>query len=357
MPVARNRRRVPDDEADSNSDTSSEPQPRQQKRQRRQASSDSDSYASADGGMVTPPDASTQANTALEVMVKKLVRLALASEYSRQVIRRTDIRDKVLGEQGARQFRQVFEGAQRELKEKFGMQMVEQPLREKVTISQRRAAQRTEKPATTSKTWTVITTLPNAYRIPTILPPSKAPSSMIESTYTALYTFIISTILLSGGSIREQKLDRLLRRVNADNFTPIDRTDRLLARLCKEGYIVRNREMDGGEEVVEYLVGPRGKVEVGVAGVSGLAREVYGFGEEGSNENGNGDGDGDGDGGVDEGVGVGVGVGVGAAKRQAEVESFEKRLKRSLGIREPLHFGREDADADADADTDADGGH
>ncbi|KKZ60522.1 hypothetical protein EMCG_04800 [[Emmonsia] crescens] len=337
MPVVRNRRRAPDDEADNNSDASSEPQqapsqrPRQQKRQRRQAS-DSDSDASADGG--STPEISTQVHRAIDVMVKKLVRLALASEYSRQVIRRTDIRDKVLGEQGARQFKQVFEEAQRELREKFGMQMVEQPLREKVSITQRRAAQRTERPAATSKTWTVITTLPNAYRTPTILPPTKAPSSITESTYTAIYTFIISTILLSGGSIREQKLDRLLRRVNADNFTPIDRTDKLLARLCKEGYLVRNREMDGGEEVVEYLVGPRGKVEVGVAGVSGLAREVYGFGEGGSNGNGNGNED----------------DGVGAAKRQEEVEVFEKRLKRSLGIREPLHFGREDGDGDDDDD-------
>ncbi|OAX81338.1 hypothetical protein ACJ72_04323 [Emergomyces africanus] len=348
MPLERNRRRVPEDP-----DTSSEPQPRQQKRQRRQASSDSDSYASADGGRSTPEN-SYQAPRIYEVMVKKLVRLALASEYSRQVIRRTDIRDKVLGEQGARMFRPIFEEAQRQLREKFGMQMVEQPLREKVTISQRRAAQRTERPSTTSKTWTVITTLPNAYRTPIILPPTKAPSSKTESTYTALYTFIISTILLSGGSLREQKLDRLLRRVNADNFTPIDRTDRFLARLCKEGYIVRNREMDGGEEVVEYHVGPRGRIEVGVTGVSGLAREVYGFAEDGSNVNGNDNGNGNGNG--DEGRG-----GVRAAKRQEEVESFEKRLKRSLGIREPLHFGEEvddevDEHVDEHVDDDSDGG-
>jgi hypothetical protein len=34
--------------------------------------------------------------------------------------------------------------------------------------------------------------------------------------------------------------------------------------------------MDGGEEVIEYMVGPRGKVEVGESGVAGLVREVYG---------------------------------------------------------------------------------
>ena len=71
-------------------------------------------------------------------MVKKMVRLALSTEYSRQVIRRTDISAKVLGEQGSRQFKLVFEGAQKLLRERFGMQMVELPAKEKVTISQRR---------------------------------------------------------------------------------------------------------------------------------------------------------------------------------------------------------------------------
>jgi hypothetical protein len=71
-------------------------------------------------------------------MVKKMVRLALASEYSRLPIRRTDISAKVLGEQGTRQFKVVFEQAQKELKTRFGMEMVELPAREKTTISQRR---------------------------------------------------------------------------------------------------------------------------------------------------------------------------------------------------------------------------
>lgn len=71
-------------------------------------------------------------------MVKKLVRLALASEYSRQVIRRTDISAKVLGEQGARQFKPVFEGAQKALRARFGMELVELPAKEKVTIRERR---------------------------------------------------------------------------------------------------------------------------------------------------------------------------------------------------------------------------
>jgi len=71
-------------------------------------------------------------------MVKKMIRLALACEYSRTPIRRGDISTKVLGETGARQFKVVYERAQRELRTTFGMQMEELPSREKFTISQRR---------------------------------------------------------------------------------------------------------------------------------------------------------------------------------------------------------------------------
>ena len=144
-----------------------------------------------------------------------------------------------------------------------------------------------------------------AYRNSDILVPTKAPSSATESTYTALYSFIISVILLNGGSLAEQKLQRYLARMNADTYTPIDRTDKFLQRLCREGYLVKMREMDGGEEVIEYMVGPRGKVEVGSSGVAGLVREVYGHGE----------GDGD----------------LTQAEREKR-EEFEVRLKRSLGI-------------------------
>ncbi|PGH20392.1 hypothetical protein AJ80_03537 [Polytolypa hystricis UAMH7299] len=315
MAPSRKRRAQEESSDGSSSDAPSEPPATQ--RRRRAAASDDDASASdsdAPGG--------TQSLSGRDVMVKKLVRLALASEYSRQVIRRNDISVKVLGEQGSRQFKPVFECAQKVLKSRFGMQMVEQPMREKFTISQRRAAQRTDKPSTTSKTWTVVTTLPPAYRIPAILPPPKAPSSTTESQYVALYTFIISIIMLCGGSVLEEKLDRYLRRMNAENYTPLDRTDRLLTRMCKEGYIVRNRDVDGGEEVIEYMVGPRGKVEVGIAGVSGLVTEVFGFGSENGNNRQNGNRE--------------------EADEDSPFREFEEKLNRSLGIRERIPDDEDD---------------
>jgi hypothetical protein len=103
--------------------------------------------------------------------------------------------------------------------------------------------------------------------------------------------------------------------MNADDYTPIDKTDKLLARLCREGYLVRTKEKEDGEEIIEFMVGPRGKIEVGSSGVAGLVREVYGRGR---------------------------GAGAGAENEDGENGStqldremrteFEARLRQSLGI-------------------------
>ncbi|KAE8162051.1 MAGE family-domain-containing protein [Aspergillus tamarii] len=284
----------PSNSSEPESSGSEEEQDQGPNPQRRRTTNQTQTQASASDS----DDDATHHPSSTDVMVKKMVRLALACEYARLPIRRTEIGVKVLGEQGARQFKVVFEAAQKVLREKFGMQMVELPARERVTIHDRRAAQKVEKPSSSNKSWIVESTLPAAYRRPEILPPTKAPW---ESTYTGLYSFIIAVILLNGGSLPEQKLERYLARTNADTYTPIDRTDRLLQRLVRDGYLVRLREMDGGEEVIEYMVGQRGKMEVGTVGVAGLVREVYGSGN------------------------------MTAEQR----EDFEARLARSLGIKQP----------------------
>ncbi len=93
-----------------------------------------------------------------EQMVKKLVRLALASEYSRAPVRRADITAKgapqllctlrlsgvlikitiVMAPNTGRQFKQIFEEAQQRLRDVFGMELTELPQREKVTVAQKR---------------------------------------------------------------------------------------------------------------------------------------------------------------------------------------------------------------------------
>lgn len=84
--------------------------------------------------------------------------------------------------------------------------------------------------------------------------------------------------------------------MNADNYVLNgEKTEKILKRMEREGYIVKVRERDGvGEESIEYVVGPRGKAEVGERGVAGVVRKVYG-------------------------------------KKDAEADELDKKLVRSLG--------------------------
>ncbi len=150
---------------------------------------------------------------------------------------------------------------------------------------------------TSTKSYVLTSTLPATYRVPAIMTPSRIPSTAAEAAYTALYTFIISVILLSPrGMIPENRLERHLKRVNADNYAMGgEKTEKILKRMEREQYIIKVRERDGGgEESVDFVVGPRGKVEVGERGVAGVVRKVYG-------------------------------------KKDMEAEELEKKLVRSLG--------------------------
>ena len=127
--------------------------------------------------------------------------------------------------------------------------------------------------------------------------PARIPSNAVEASYTGLYTFIISLISLSPrGTIAESRLERHLKRMNADNYVLNgEKTEKIFKRMEREGYIVKVRERDGGgEESVDYVVGPRGKAEVGERGVAGVVRKVYG-------------------------------------KKDVEADELEKKLVRSLG--------------------------
>lgn len=66
-----------------------------------------------------------------------------------------------------------------------------------------------------------------------------------------------------------------------EDSTPIDgseKTEKLFKRMEREGYVVKIKESigAGGEEEVSWTVGPRGKMEIGDAGVKGLTSAVYG---------------------------------------------------------------------------------
>ena len=72
-------------------------------------------------------------------LARKLVRYALACEFAKKPIKRTEVNAKVLGA-NSRHFRDIFQRAQKMLDETFGMKMEELPVGEKVTLQQRRGS-------------------------------------------------------------------------------------------------------------------------------------------------------------------------------------------------------------------------
>ena len=128
---------VEEEESEDSSSESSAP-PTARRRPNIQANdSDSASISGVDDDL-NEQTAARNGSSSRDQMVKKMVRLALSCEYARQPIKRTEIGPKVLGEHGGRQFKAVFELANKELRRVFGMEMVELPIREKVTASQKR---------------------------------------------------------------------------------------------------------------------------------------------------------------------------------------------------------------------------
>ena len=127
--------------------------------------------------------------------------------------------------------------------------------------------------------WVLQTIIPEQYRIPEAIGPSRPlekDENNKEAAYVGLYTMVIALIMIAGGRLPEGKLDRALRRMNANQTTPLDSTDKTLALMSKDGYVVRVKESTGGEETTDYIVGPRGKVEVGREGFADLIRTIYG---------------------------------------------------------------------------------
>ncbi|OMP87078.1 Non-structural maintenance of chromosome element 3, partial [Diplodia seriata] len=220
-------------------------------------------------------DQATQGDQQLQQMTKKLVRMALACEYARIPIRRADISAKVLGS-GSRQFNSVYAEANLQLRTVFGMEMTELPKTENHTIRGRqKAAERSEKQNSTTTSYVLTNTLPDKYRAWDIIPPPKVPTFSDESAYIGLYTFVVTCITLGGGRMPELKLERYLKRTNADQTTPIGSTEKLLARMKKDGYIKLIVDNSSGEEIREWIVAARGKVEIGEKGVAGMVRTVY----------------------------------------------------------------------------------
>lgn len=135
----------------------------------------------------------------------------------------------------------------------------------------------------TSAMWVLQTIVPERYRVPEAIGPSRPAEKAEDDTaaaYVGLYTMVMALIIIAGGRLPENKLDRSLRRMNANQSTPVDTTDKTIALMIKDGYIVRVKETVNGDDTIDYIVGPRGKVEMGREGFAELIRRIYGDDED-----------------------------------------------------------------------------
>jgi melanoma-associated antigen len=142
----------------------------------------------------------------------------------------------------------------------------------------------------TSNTYILVSLLPAELRDPAIIPPSKVQSEDGEAAYMALYTTIISIIALSGGELSEPRLRRHLSRLNAsdtmpsqnpnDPNAPSEKTEDVLQRMIKQGYLVKAIGAvglgDNDEDLTTWHIGPRGKAEVTNEAIAEFVRQVYG---------------------------------------------------------------------------------
>ncbi|KAI0906147.1 MAGE protein [Ustulina deusta] len=215
-------------------------------------------------------------NTSDDQLVKKLVRYALACEYARIPIKRDGIRDKVLGTH-ARSFRRVFDAAQEQLQKVFGMEMAELPVREKRTLKDKQTVKRGASQASaSSRQYILISCLPKEYRLQPVIGPSRMPSAAEEAAYVAFYTIVISLITLSSGELSDMKLRRYLTRLNASQNLPMDKTDNVLQKLIRQGYLDKVVErVEGDEDAITWCVGPRGRVEVSPQSIAQVVSEVW----------------------------------------------------------------------------------
>ncbi|KAI7489613.1 major facilitator superfamily transporter [Hortaea werneckii] len=280
----------------------------------------------------------------MDQLVKKFVRLALACEYNRTSIKRKDINEKVIGGSGgSKLFNSLFAETQVQLRSVFGMEMVELPAKEKHTMRERRAAQsQADKPKTTTS-WILISTLPPQYREAEIVQPSAIPTSDQEATYTGICTLLTSIVSLHGGSLPDAKFERYLRRLLLEDNTPVaaqPKTDELMKRIIRDGYVLKiSDDIGTGDREIYWVVGPRGKVEIGDDGVRGLVKSVYGEVEEDVEED------------LERKINKSLGVAEReAAKRQAAQQQNGEKKKRGRNRAETEQDREEDGSDDSDDD-------
>jgi melanoma-associated antigen len=128
-----------------------------------------------------------------------------------------------------------------------------------------------------SRQYILISSLPKEYRTQPVIGPSRIPSTAEEAAYIGFYTVVISLITLSSGELSDMKLRRYLTRLNASQNLPMDKTDNVLQKLIRQGYLDKIVErVEGDEDAITWCVGPRGRVEVSPQSIAQVVSEIWG---------------------------------------------------------------------------------
>ncbi|RWA08543.1 hypothetical protein EKO27_g6549 [Xylaria grammica] len=156
--------------------------------------------------------------------------------------------------------RRVFDAAQEQLQKVFGMEMAELPTRERRTLKDKQKAVKrgASQASASSRQYILISCLPKEYRAQPVIGPSRIPSTADEAAYVAFYT-----ITLPDASQRQPEL-------------PMDKTDNVLQKLIRQGYLDKIVErVEGDEDSITWCVGPRGRVEVSPQSIAQVVSEVW----------------------------------------------------------------------------------
>ncbi|KAI8079973.1 MAGE family-domain-containing protein [Halteromyces radiatus] len=223
------------------------------------------------------PQLMNEKTDGLERKVKDLVRYALACEHKKVVIRREDIKKKVLQDR-SRQFNIIFGRAQEKLYDVFGMTLLELPVNEKTS-----KANTTTAPASSQST--------SSPSIPT--KPSSSNyilcNSLNKQEYTAsglihqtdeqyeslgLLYFILSLIFVNEQELEEEELKRLLGRAGVKERTAtFGDLDKTLALYVKQGYLQRSKDVGGETNIYQW--GPRSKTELSSKDLARFIASIY----------------------------------------------------------------------------------
>ncbi|CAG8481715.1 236_t:CDS:2 [Ambispora gerdemannii] len=230
-------------------------------KRRREVEEDEESELSYDEDIPTQVITTTSAKKALQKLsddeinrkVKGLVRLALFSERKKTPIRREDMVKKVLQEH-SRAFQEIFEQAQDELRDVFGMEMGA---------------------STICKSYALISILPQQIKNTDLIQWHEEEATM------GLLTVILSLIFVNGQTLSDDQLrsytNRLHIRGDHETFGELDKT---LMTFVKQGYLDKQKsglvDQVSEKEHFEYRWGPRAKVEFPENSIVQFIKTIYG---------------------------------------------------------------------------------